>query len=234
MIARIKKTAKWLLAIKISLIGALVLLSAYTSVSTRVTADDIRTFHDLGLRKNNNRLSFEEEIRLIRQVQHEVFKRSPYLGVGIPSGEAREPADLMRFGQGLCYDRSRTFDKAFSYLGMKSRHVYLLYKENMSFLDALFHRGQSSHAVTEVKTSKGWMLVDSNTAWIAITRDGEPVNADDVWRRFGEFHNAPSYLAFPWWAIRGLYSRKGKFYGSGIAFPELNWSDFLIWTVSLQ
>lgn len=206
-------------------------MAVWTNVSTAVTAEDAAVFHEIGLRKPTSALSFEQQIELIRKVQYEVFKRAP-LGEGIPEYEPREPADLMRRVQhGLCYDRSRAFDKAFNYLGMESRHVYLLYKQDRSFISALIRHGQSSHAVTEIKTSKGWMFVDSNTEWIALTRQGEPINADDVWRRYGEFDNAPEYLQYPWWAIRGMYSRKGQFYAPYVPFPELNWSDFLEWAV---
>jgi hypothetical protein len=95
----------------------------------------------------------------------------------------------------------------------------------------LTQRGQASHAVTEVKTSKGWMLVDSNTEWIALTPQGEPVNADAVWQRYSDFANAPEYLGYAWWAIRGMYSRKGHFYAPYVPFPEFNWVDFLSWSV---
>lgn len=200
------------------------------NVSTSVDDSDESVFTSIGFKKPGKRLSYDEEIRLIREVQAEIFRRAP-LGAGIPEYQAREPADLMRIGHGLCFDRSRTFDKLFSYLGFESRHVYILYKGDKSFLRALFSYGQSSHAVTEVLTSRGWLFVDSNTPWIAVTRKGEPVNADDVWRRFGEFEHAPEYLSFPWWAIRGLYSRKGQFYEPHIPFPELNLPDFVVWLI---
>lgn len=231
MIVRIKNGVKWILAL--AALGLLVLVSLviFTNVSTEVTAEDKAVFAEIGLRKPNASLTFEQQIALIRQVQFAVFKRAP-LGDGIADYEAREPADLMRIGHGLCYDRSRTFDKAFSYLGFETRHVYLLYKQDKSFLAAVFHHGQASHAVTEVKTSKGWMFVDSNTPWVAVTRQGEPVNATEVWRRFGEFENAPEYLNHPWWAIRGMYSRKGHLYEPHVPFPEFNWPDFLGWTVN--
>ena len=207
-------------------------LAVYTNVSTEVTAEDIEVFKLIGLRRPEGAMTFAQQVALIRKVQADVFKRAP-LGDGIPDYEPREPSDLMRFGQGLCYDRSRTFDKAFGYLGLESRHVYLLYKEDKSFFRAIFHYGQSSHAVTEVKTSKGWMYVDSNTPWIALTRGGEPVDADDVWRHHAEFDNAPNYLKPAWWAIRGMYSRKGQLYEPFLPFPfpELNWRDFGSWLV---
>lgn len=229
MIVRIKNWTKWSLAFVTLVLAMFLGLAVYTNVPTEVTAEDIGVFREIGLHQPITPLTFEQQIALIRKVQSEVFKRAP-LGDGIPGYEAREPADLMRrVRHGLCYDRSRTFDKAFKYLGLESRHVYLLYKGDKSFLSALFHRGQSSHAVTEVKTRKGWMFVDSNTEWVALTRQGEPVNADEVWRRYGDFAQAPEYLNSPWWAIRGMYSRKGHLYAPYVPFPEFNWPDFLGW-----
>ena len=220
----VKAMVKGLAALKLIALALLVGLAWYASVPIELTAADKKTFQEMGFES----LSFEQQVQLVRKVQTEVFKRAP-MGAGIPDFKPREPADLMRYGQGLCYDRSRTFDKAFAYLGFESRHVYLLYRENLGFFSAFFRKGQPSHAVTEVKTLRGWLFVDSNSEWIAVTRSGEPVGADDVWRRIDEFDNPPSYLRDPWWAIRGLYSRKGQFYGAGIMFPELNWSDFLSW-----
>ncbi len=230
MILRIKNCSKWFLAFSLLALAMFGGLASYTNVSTDVTPSDRQIFAEIGIVKPAAPLSFEQEIALIRKVQSAIFIRAP-LGDGIPEYEEREPADLMRAGHGLCYDRSRSFDKAFGYLGFEARHVYLLYKENRSFLGALFHYGQPSHAVTEVKTSKGWLFVDSNTPWVALSRNGEPVNADDVWHRFDEFENAPKYLRDPWWAIRGMYSRKGHLYAPYLPFPEFNWVDFLDWMV---
>ena len=213
------------------LLATFTALMVHNNVPTAVTEEDITVFTSLGLERPQASRTFEEEITLIRKVQHEVFKRVPLSDYGIPEYEHREPADLMRFGKGLCFDRSRTFDKGFAYLGFPSRHVYLLYREGRSFSRAIFTYRQPSHAVTEVKTSRGWMFVDSNYEWIALTSNGEPVGADDVWKRYAEFDNPPPYLAKPWWAIRGMYSRKGQFYGSGVPFPELNWADFADWLI---
>jgi hypothetical protein len=228
MSKKLIKALKWLLAVAGLIALTLTGLAMYTNVLTAVTEEDTAIFVELGFHPQKEFRNFEQEIALIRQVQSVVFNRAPF-GEGIPDYETREPADLMRFGQGLCFDRSRMFDKAFKYMGMPTRHVYMLYRQNRPFITALFTYGQPSHAVTEVKTSKGWMLVDSNTEWIGLTRAGQPVSADDVWRRYAEFERAPLYLKDPWWAIRGMYSRKGQFYGAGLPFPELNWVDFTGW-----
>ena len=233
MIRKVKNSFRWLLTLTLLAFATLVLLAVYTNVPTALSVEDQLVFQGLGLKQGmGSGEDFDGQLSLIKKVQREVFVRAP-LGEGIPEYEPREPADLMRFGQGLCFDRSRTFDKAFSYIGLESRHVYILYKKNMPFWKAVFTYRQPSHAVTEVKTTKGWMFVDSNTQWIAITRQGEPVNADDVWKRFAEFENPPPYLQDPYWAIRGMYSRKGQFYEPYLPFPfpELNWQDFLMWSV---
>jgi hypothetical protein len=205
-------------------------LAYITRVHTDLTAEDIMVFEEIGLATPRHSLSFEEQVAQIKILQAKLFQRAP-MGEGIPFFQAREPADLMLAGKGLCYDRSRFLDKGGVFLGMETRHVYLLYKQDKPFWRAIFSPGQASHAVTEIRTHKGWMFVDSNTAWVALTRTGEPVGADDVWRRFEEFENPPLYLKESWWAIRGMYSRKGQFYKPYLLFPEFNWPDFLSWLV---
>ena len=228
--AMIKKAIYWLLGGNLIAFGVFAALAVYTNVPTHLTDSDKAVFANLSLVKPKTNQSYDEQIATIRHVQEIVFERAP-MGAGIPDNEPREPADLMRRGHGLCFDRSRTFDKVLKYYGMESRHVYLLFKEGKSFLSALFHYGQPSHAVTEVKTSKGWMFVDSNMPWVALTRQGEPVSADEVWQRYAEFDKPPPYLAQPWWSVRGMYSRKGQLYEPFIPFPALNWPDFLGWWV---
>jgi hypothetical protein len=202
-----------------------------TNVPVHLETSDVDVFNkELNIGFLSNPRTFYDEIAAIKIIQHLVFKKAP-IGLGIPDYETREPENLIRNRQGLCYDRSRTLDKAFDYINLPTRHVYLLYRQNRGFWSAMFHYGQSSHAVTEVKTSKGWMVVDSNEEWIALTRDGQVVNADDVWKRSSEFDSIPIYLKSPWWAIRGMYSRKGQLYPPYILFPDINWPNFFSWLI---
>lgn len=203
-----------------------------TNVSTSLTAKDIEALEGevLNLDSLPRPQSYEDEIRLIRTVQKRVFAKAPF-GTGIPEFEPREPGDLLKHGRGLCFDRSRTLDKAFTYLGFKARHVFLLYRKDMSLFSTFLRRGHPSHAVTEVKTSRGWLYVDSNQPWIAINHVGEPVGAGGIWKQFDELDNAPEYVRGPWWAIRGLYSRKGAFYEPFFPLPQLNWMDFTEWAI---
>jgi len=138
----------------------------------------------------------------------------------------------------LCFDRSRTFDKLFNWYGFETRHVYILYAKNpvtgerLSFWRAFFTKGTHSHAVTEVKTSHGWLVVDSNLPWISVAANGDPVDADHIHAQADRFASMPEYWNRPYWAIRGLYSRRGQFYRPYIPYPQLNWMDFLMWIVA--
>lgn len=234
-IIRIAKKSAWILALKALLLLCLsalfLLLAAISHVSTSLEAGDVAVFeNDLKIASLRHPKTFADEIVAIKEIQHRVFDKAP-VGAGIPDFRPREPSDLMKRREGLCFDRSRTLDKALEFIGLPTRHVYLLYRHELGFVSALFRYGQASHAVTEVRTSKGWMLVDSNTEWIALTRDGNVVNADDVWKRATEFDAIPSYLKDSWWAIRGMYSRKGQFYPPYFIFPNLNLPDLFGWLI---
>jgi hypothetical protein len=226
---RRRRGARWARVSALALFLLCCALLVTTNVSTRLSAADIATLeNDLELRGLPRPITFEDEIRTIRLVQQRVLAKAS-INQGIPTYEPREPSDLMRYRRGLCYDRSRTIDKALTYLGFETRHVFLLYRKDLSFLRALVRRKHPSHAVTEVKTSRGWLYVDSNMPWIALTHAGEPLGAGGVWKHFDELDGAPEYVRGPWWAIRGLYSRKGAFYAPYVPLPQANWWDMLKW-----
>ena len=54
-----------------------------------------------------------------------------------------------------------------------------------SALGALATPDTLSHALTEVKTRRGWMIVDSRTRWAGLTADGRPMDGRWTWARFG-------------------------------------------------
>ncbi len=232
----IRRTFKYSTLLVLFLIAINVALALITNVSTNVTDSDETVFqYALGLTKPYQKLTYEQEITLILDVQAAVLDKIPK-GNPIPEYEAREPKNLFKWKTGLCYDRSRT---AFSWLGFKTRHVYILYPEDpatglvLPYWKAFFTRGTQTHAVTEVKTSRGWLVVDSNAKWISSTRDATPVDADHIHANADNFSQIPIYFNQPYLAVRGMYSRRGQFYRPYIPYPELNWPDFLIWLVSV-
>lgn len=213
-----------------------VALASVTNVPTRVTASDAATFRTvLGLQPGRL-LAYEQEIALIARVQRLVLSKAP-LGTAIPDRHPREPEDLFRAGAGLCYDRARTFDKVFAWLGFETRHVFILYPvhpitaKRIPYWRALIMEGSPSHSVTEVRTKRGWLVVDSNSAWISVTARGEPVDADRIPTRAREFRQVPEYFSTPYLAIRGLYSRRGHLYPPYLPYPDLNWEDLWEWAL---
>ena len=65
----------------------------------------------------------------------------------IPKYKSRQPVDLFKARSGVCYDRSRTFDKLFQWCGFETRHIYVMYSkhpitgEHLSFWRAFFTKG---------------------------------------------------------------------------------------------
>ena len=170
---------------------------------------------------------FDEEIRRIVAVQRTVLAVAP-VGAGLPEAQPREPLDLLRARQGLCHDRSCTIEKALTVQGFEVRHVFILYADGKGFLQALFTRGQPSHAVTEVRTRRGWPLVGSNPPFVALDRQGQPHTAGALPRVPVSRLPRPDYYQQPYWAIPGLYSRKGTLFWPYIHFvPNVHWADLL-------
>lgn len=214
-----------------------ILAGLVTNVSITLSDEDKLIFQQdyssfMGVRSG---VSPEGEINIIRHIQSTILRRVPS-GPGIPDYSDREPADVLRRNTGLCYDRSRLLDKIFIWAGFETRHVYILYKPSIKgyslplWMAFLFPRSDS-HAVTEVKTANGWLLVDSNDTWISVNRQGEVVTADQVWSRSKEFDAIPDYFGRPYWAIRGLYSRRGHLYRPFFPYPQLNWADFFYYYI---
>ena len=240
MVNRLKKISmnagKWSTWLLVIFLMVNVALGFITNVPTHVTESDAAVFRTkLNLKKPVVPLTYAQEIELIRSVQALIFDKVP-TGEPIPNYEDREPEDLLERNSALCYDRSRTYDKVFLWLGFETRHIFILYSkhpitgERQSFIRAMFTKGpNNTHAVTEVKTSKGWVIVDSNSAWIGIAANGLPINVDHLHEQQAQLPGMPAYFNQPYIAIRGMYSRRGQFYRPYIPYPELNWVDFFEW-----
>ncbi len=230
MTRRITRFFGWLI---ISTVSVNVLLATVTNVPTEMTASDDAFFRtEFGLIKSQAPLSYEQEIALIRSLQalvlNEVSVTRP-----IPNKKTREPEDWYRFKSGVCYDRSRTLDKLLLWHGFESRHIYILYGDELAtgervpFWQAAITKKTGSHAGTEVKTTRGWLFVDSLAPWTSYTADGVPIAASNIYLNANRFESIPEHLNRPFWSIPGLYSRHGNFYPPFLPYPELNWFDFI-------
>jgi hypothetical protein len=224
-----------------ALAAAALAVAAFHNVPTAVTPDD-RTYADRILAAAGGgetlatlgaRAGFEDEIRAIVAVQDAVLKTAP-VEEAIPFGREREPKDLFELRHGQCFDRSRVIEKILGVLGFETRHI-AVYAIDGSVLGALLAPRTPSHALTEVRTAKGWLPVDSNVRWIGLDMQRVPVPLSAMHgARAGSIEwaaesKSPVNAIFkrPFAAIRGLYSRHGQFYPPYTPLPDVNFGELL-------
>jgi hypothetical protein len=205
-------------------------------VPTAVTADDERVFERLlegiDLPADRASLAWTREVDLIASIQRRVLEVAPE-NKGIPKNEPREPADLVEYGYGLCYDRSRVIEKALAHAGFEVRHL-AAYALDGSKVGALVTPGHPSHALSEVRTSRGWMLVDSNSLYLGVDEDLEPISALDLLvcgdvrpQKDGHVDPLRGTLGSDFFFIYGLYSRHGGFYPPYVPVPDVSFGQLL-------
>jgi len=152
----------------------------------------------------------------------------------IPEGRTREPADVIRNGGGVCYDRSRLLEKALQFQGFRIRHV-ALYRQvpGMNRLQAVFTTRTMSHAVSEVLTQRGWMVIDPIDAWLALDAKQDPLSIAQLAARatgpdrLAWSGQASSFFDKPFLRVYGLYSRHGMFYPPFNRIPDVNYGQLL-------
>ncbi len=226
------------LLVLILALGAGALVLALHDVPTTPTAEDVAAIANIahGTAPPPPQRSFEDEIVTIRAIQDAVLTAAP-LNEGIPLGQPREPANLLAAKKGLCFDRSRAIEKALTLAGIENRHAFVYESDGgLQNLIALAKPGVTSHAVTEARTAKGWIVIDSNVAWIGLTAEGDPVSLAelDTDRRhampaWDSGNKAPiaSIFRHDFAYVIGLYSRHGRFYPPYTPVPDLDVGQLL-------
>lgn len=214
-----------------------------SEVDDRLTDDDRRyaalILAEAGVEERPTLGDFASEVAFVRAVQAAVLHVAPVSATetGIPEGQAREPADLYRERRGLCFDRSRVIEKILRVHGLRTRHVSAFHGASGSTSAwVLFDPHTRSHALTEVATSRGWMMADSNSVYVALAQGRAlPMDAKAVARgatdpsgpQLDEPAPAGTFFATPFLPIRGLYSRHGRFFAPYNAIPDIAWSEML-------
>jgi transglutaminase superfamily protein len=216
------------------------LLVATHNVPTSVTSDDKhyaaaileQAGYDPTLLSKTPGQEFESEVRAVVAVQDAVLEAAPKHSP-ISMGHEREPKDVFELKHGLCYDRSRAIEKVLDWLGYETRHVSVYSTKEMSRFWALLKPQVDSHAVTEVMTRKGWMVVDSNAHWIGLDRTRDAISLDDMqdgpvreWAPESRDEIQPIFTG-PFVHISGLYSRHGGFYPPYTPIPDFNVTELL-------
>ena len=214
----------------------LVPLLSYNAVDNSLSQTDIQYIpkYLAAVRSLPEKSTYEDEVNFITSVQHAVLNVAPG-NDGIPFGQKREPKELYEAKTGLCFDRSRVIEKILRYSGFDARHVFILSTEQAgSTIKAIMTVGVTSHAVTEVLTKKGWLIVDSNAQWVSTDAEGRPISIEKIQYsvensvpvRWDEEPPSPIY-AMPFTLIYGLYSRHGYFYPPFNVIPDVNYGELL-------
>ena len=231
--------------IAITVVAALLTTLAWIhNVPTAPGRDDIRFIGAMleergwGELIGDTPATFEQEIRVVTALQDAVLARAPE-HKGLPMKGTREPKFLYEARYGLCYDRSRAIEKGLAIFGFETRHVAVYStKETGSAVRSLLTPQIPSHAVTEVNTSRGWLLVDSNRRWISLDFSHRPWSAADLHEAANSQSPLPEWseenrvamdgiFASPFAYVHGLYSRHGQFYPPYTPVPDVNWRDLL-------
>lgn len=233
-----KKSSKKNLVLIALLCVVSVIFLLYNQVDKEITESD-KIF--IGHIMSENQLSpissgatYEDEIDFIKGVQKAVLRTAPE-DEGLPEGTPREPETLYKAHKGLCYDRSRVIEKILRLNGFETRHiaVYSL-REHPNALKAILSKGTKSHALSEVKTKRGWIFVDSNAKFIGLDQQNNPLDMEtlrdsDFYKISWNDYNDKSYQVIyrdPFTFVYGLYSRHGYFYPPYNKIPDINWREF--------
>ncbi|MFP4686485.1 MAG: transglutaminase domain-containing protein [bacterium] len=214
---------------------------AFTGVDNRVTEEDIRYIKKIldteKIEKFDGSQSFQQELEFISSVQKKILKKIPHAG-GLARNQTREPKDIYHQQRGSCFDRSRLLEKIFRARGLQTIHLAVYYTDRRSAPLALITPGSPSHAVSEVLTKKGWIIVDSNHRWLSVTNQGKTISTsrlqdlhesgainDITWHHNHAPDTGSGLLQKPFVAVRGLYSRHGQFYPPYDRIPDINWRE---------
>jgi hypothetical protein len=166
--------------------------------------------------------TYKDEIKFIKAVQHVVLNTVP-IGRGLEYGKPREPEDIYKAvasGQtGACFDRSRLIEKILRSRGFKTRHVFMCSVDyNRRRLKPWFSRAAKTHAVSEVLTKKGWLVVDSNHDWVSLDRQAHPYSMKCIQCKKNMLWEKPmcsdmkEICKEPFTFLYGFYYRCGRLY----------------------
>jgi len=209
----------------------------YSNVDNKITSEDIyylKKFQGSNSIDFNVPDDFDLQLRNIEKIQKIVLSGSnkeEVIKFDMPS----EPKDVYLQKASSCSSRSRVIEKFLRYYGYETRHISIYdISQTNSALKSLITYRNPSHAVTEVKTAKGWLIVDSNNPWLSIAKTGKIISIDEL-KKINTSGEKLNWMIEPkesifnkrFTYVYGLYSRHGRFFPPYNYVPDINWSEFL-------
>lgn len=204
-------------------------------VDTTVTDDDRQVIQKLDVDEHcESAERFDRQRQCVEQLQHTIFETYPDTSDSFVKGEtSHHVTDYHQRGWGSCYDRARLIEQALRDYGFEVRRVALFRRQSPAV--GYLKPGIDSHALSEVKTARGWMAVDSVEPFIGADdrglvytvgqlRDGlEDGEIDDT---TFDAEIPDDFFEGDFVYVYGLYSRHGYFFEPHLPVPEINWSNF--------
>ena len=214
--------------IGISLLGALYYFLISIGVSKSISEDDRYFTKLLNVDKECLKInSYDQEIKCIKTIQESQLNliagkdcRGNYINLG--------SKEIIKLNTACCFDRSRITEQALGIYGFKVRHVALNWTSKRGYFNLLLPN-TNSHAVSEVLTSKGWLGVDSNEAFVLLDKNNYPNTYEEaISNGVINSHSKRNFYTNTMTYVIGLYSRNGTFFEPYFPYlPEINFNDFL-------
>jgi hypothetical protein len=230
-----------LLKIALIVIGFLTLLAfafnGYPTVTAtdRAYIDSFLTEWKIPAQKDSIHASFDNEVAFVSRVQDSIVKN--FGGAFHPNEVVGKVDYYYQNRQGVCYDKAILMEKIFSTYGFPIRHMYIHFQEDSTTTSKLdiFNKALTSHAMLEVKTKKGWMVVATNGNWLGLDPQDNPITISDVRSRikagtlklkksnyYGEYFFKAFRIPHNFLITYGVYSRHGQFLRSTPIETALN------------
>lgn len=226
-----------LVLIGIAVVGFAVVagLMAFNGVDTSVTQEDREVIATFGVGEQcESAEGFEAELECVESVQQAVFEQFPDTSCEFQRGETEHTASAVaERGYGCCYDRATLIEQTLRDYGFEVRRVGLWERQSMPL--NYLKPGINSHALSEVKTERGWMAVESLDPIVGIDEEGEIYDVADIREglQSGEVDDNTFGTEIPSTFFngeyvygRGVYSRHGYFFEPHIPVPEVSWEHF--------
>ncbi len=221
-------------------LSALIVVSslAANSVDTSLSDADRDVIEGLDINDVCGEMhGFDDQLNCIQRGQAVMDGTYPDTNDSFEKGiTSHELSDFHERGFGPCYDRALLLEKLFAYYGLETRRVAIYEKQRFPW-DYLMP-GIRSHALSEVNTERGWMVVDSVSPVVGVDEEGEVYSIRDIrdGMQNGEVDDETFGVAVPgdffdgqFAFAYGVYSRHGHFFDPHLPVPEVKWTDFRLW-----
>ena len=209
-------------------IGALYYFLISIGVSKSISEDDKYITKLFSVDKECLKInSYDQEIKCIKTIQESQLNfitgkvcRGKYINLG--------SKEVIKLNTACCFDRSRITEQALQIYGFKVRHVHLNETSERGYFNLLVPN-TSSHALSEVLTSKGWLGVDRTEPFLLLDENNYPNTYEKAISNgvINSYSKKFFYKKTMTYVI-GLYSRNGTFFEPYLPYvPEINFNDFI-------